>query len=312
MNIAVQEKDPKNRIEAYRDFYATLITCNAGVTAPSDLEAAFASTPRERFLGKGPWKVLTPVGYIETPSDDPAFVSYDAAIAIDPQKGINNGQPTLHALCLAALNIRQGETITHDGAGTGYYTAILSKLTGSQGSVYAFEMEPHLAKQAVQNLADAVHVTVYDRSGSEGRLPASDIVYLSAGATGPQSDWLDALRTGGRLLFPLTPAKGAGGMLLIKRTPFEAFEAKFLCPAMFIPCAGARDDDTAERLSHAFDRGDLKSVQSLRWHSPPDKTCWFAGQDWWLSNTPPGNGSFPISVDFSGRWTACPRDFLPA
>ncbi len=61
-NIAMPGEDSKNRIEAYRDFYATLITANAGVTGPSDLKAAFASTPRERFLGKGPWKVLTPVG----------------------------------------------------------------------------------------------------------------------------------------------------------------------------------------------------------------------------------------------------------
>ena len=278
--------DSKHRADAYREFFATLVTSNAGVTGPSELKAAFASTPRERFLGKGPWKLLTPVGYIETPSDDPAFVYYDAAIAIEPQKNINNGQPTLHAFCLAALNIRAGETVTHIGAGTGYYTAMLCKLVGPQGSVHAYEIEPHLAKRAVQNLADASHVTVYDRSGSEGQLPASDVVYVSAGATGPQSGWMSALNAEGRLLFPLTSAKGVGGMLLIKRIPSDAFEAKFLCPAMFIPCAGARDDETSERLSDAFGRGDLKSVQSLRWNSPPDHTCWFAGQDWWLSSAP--------------------------
>ena len=282
----MREEDATDRLQAHRDFFAALITSNAGVAEPGALQAAFASTPRERFLGNGPWKVLTSVGYIETPSDDPAFVYYDAAIAIEPRKGVNNGQPTLHALCLAALNVLPGESITHIGAGTGYYTAILSKLTGPKGSVYAFEIEPRLAKRAAENLAAAAHVTVFDRSGSEGQLPTSDIVYVSAGATGPQSAWLKALNVGGRLLFPLTPAKGAGGMLLIKRTPFEAYEASFLSGAMFIPCVGARDDHTAERLSHAFDRGDWKSVQSLRLNSPPDETCWFAGQDWWLSTAP--------------------------
>ena len=98
---------------------------------------------------------------------------------------------------------------------------MLCNMVGPQGSVHAHEIEPHLAKRAVQNLADASHVTVYDRSGSEGQLPASDVVYVSAGATGPQSGWMSALNAEGRLLFPLTSARGAGGMLLIKRTPSD-------------------------------------------------------------------------------------------
>jgi protein-L-isoaspartate(D-aspartate) O-methyltransferase len=137
----MSEERSKDRIEAFRGFFATLITSNAGVAGPGNLQRAFASTPREDFLGKGPWKVLTRLGYIETPSDDPAFVYYDAAIAIAPQKNINNGQPSLHALCLAALHVNEGETVTHIGSGTGYYTAILSKLTGPHGSVHAFEIE---------------------------------------------------------------------------------------------------------------------------------------------------------------------------
>jgi protein-L-isoaspartate(D-aspartate) O-methyltransferase len=280
-------EESEDHSAAYRDFFAAWITSSVGV-GPGHLRAAFASTPRERFLGKGPWKILTSLGYIDTPSDDPAFVYHDAAIALEPQASINNGQPSLHALCLAALNIREGETVTHIGAGTGYYTAILSKLTGPQGCVYAFEIEPGLARRAVSNLADATNVTVYDRSGSEGKLPDSDVVYVSAGATGPQSVWLDALRDGGRLLFPLTATKGTGAMLLVKRRSARAFEATFLCSAVFIGCAGARDEDTARRLSTAFSRGDLKSVQSLKWNSPPDETCWFAGRDWWLSSARAG------------------------
>jgi protein-L-isoaspartate(D-aspartate) O-methyltransferase len=282
----MSEERSIDRIEAHRSFFATLITFNAGVTGPGNLQMAFASTPREVFLGKGPWKVLTRLGYIETPSDDPAFVYYDAAIAIEPRKNINNGQPSLHALCLAALHVKEGETVTHIGSGTGYYTAILSKLTGPRGSVYAFEIEPELAGRAVRNLMAARNVTVYNRSASEGELPLSDIIYVSAGTTGPLSTWLQALRAGGRLLLPLTPARGAGAMLLVSRNSSGTFEAKFLCSAMFIECSGARDDQLADRLTDSFARGDSKCVRSLRLSSTPDDTCWFEGRAWWLSTGP--------------------------
>jgi protein-L-isoaspartate(D-aspartate) O-methyltransferase len=274
------------RLRQHRDFFAALVTANAGIKGQSELQAAFASVPREHFLGKGPWKVLTASGYVTTPSDEPTFVYSDSAIAIEVEKGINNGQPTLHALCIAALNIKEGEIITHVGAGTGYYTAILAKVTGPKGVVHAFEIDPQLAKRAAQCLANAPNIAVYGRSGTETQLSLSDIVYVSAGATGPQTAWLDALRSGGRLLFPLTGTKYAGAMLLVTKKSALVFEARFLIPAFFIGCAGARDPALEEHLSGAFARGDLKSVQSLRMNSSPDETCWFAGEDWWLSTAP--------------------------
>jgi protein-L-isoaspartate(D-aspartate) O-methyltransferase len=275
------------RLELFRIFFANMIMANAGVPDPGgQLKEAFASIPRERFLGKGPWRVSTLIGYIETPSDDPAFLYQDITVALENQGYINNGQPTLHALCLASLNIQEGETIIHIGAGTGYYTAVLAKLTGPAGSVYAFEIETRLAKRARSNLADLACVTVHNRSGSEGRLPNCDVIYVSAGATAPLGTWLDALRPGGRLLLPLTPDEGAGGMLLAKRTIADTFEAHFLCRATFIPCAGARDYKTAQTLSDAFRRSDCNNVQSLRRNTPPDGTCWCSGADWWLSTSP--------------------------
>jgi protein-L-isoaspartate O-methyltransferase len=42
-----------DRLEAHRTFFANLITATAG--APNGrITAAFAATPRERFLGPGP------------------------------------------------------------------------------------------------------------------------------------------------------------------------------------------------------------------------------------------------------------------
>ena len=56
----------------------------------------------------------------------------DALVGIDARRGINNGQPSLHAQALDALGVREGETIVQVGAGAGYYTAILATLVGSR------------------------------------------------------------------------------------------------------------------------------------------------------------------------------------
>ena len=66
-----------DRTHQIRQFFAHLVTANAGVPAGSELETAFASTPREQFVGPPPWRVFTPRGYIETASDDPSVLYQD-------------------------------------------------------------------------------------------------------------------------------------------------------------------------------------------------------------------------------------------
>lgn len=270
-----------DRLQAHRNFFAKLITASAGVS-DGPLRDAFASTPREDFVGPGPWRILTASGSVETPTEDPAFLYQDVLIALQADGPVNNGQPSLHALCLAALHVKEGEAIVHVGAGSGYYTAILSKLTGTAGTVYAYEIEASLARWAAENLAHYSNVTVYPRSGSVAPLPPCDVLYVNAGATSPLDVWLDALLPKGRLLFPLTPAEGFGGMLLVTRTP-KRFKARFVTRALFIQCIGGRDDEIARKLVEAFKQPGFSSVRSLHRDSFPDDSCWFAGDGWWLS-----------------------------
>ena len=279
-----------HRLAAHRSFYASLITASLGEERER-LQAVFERTPREHFLGQGPWKILTAGGYIETPSGDPSLLYQDILVALAPG-GINNGQPSLHALCLAALKICEGENVVHIGAGTGYYTAILSQLAGGAGSVTAYEVDSSLAQRASANLATYPNVTLLNRSGSIGPLPSCDVLYVNAGATAPLDVWLDGLRSHGRLLFPLTPNHGAGAMLLITRTPDNRWKARFHTPALFIPCIGARDEDVAKGLAAAFKRDDTYQVHSLRRGTEPDESCWFSAEGWWLSTSDePSGGS---------------------
>jgi protein-L-isoaspartate(D-aspartate) O-methyltransferase len=272
-----------DRIEAHRVFFAKLVTANAGIPPGGELEAALASTPREDFVGPPPWRIFTRSGYVESPADDPALLYQDVVVSLGGEGPFNNGQPTLHAFCIAALDPKKGERIVHVGAGTGYYTTLLAKLVGETGVVDAYEIEPEFAQRAAKRLAGFPYVTIHNRSGAEGPLPSCDVLYVNAGATGPLNVWLDALRPNGRLLFPMTPAEGAGAMLLITKQEDGRFAARFLLQAQFVPCTGARDETAGQKLSDAFRNGGWAKVKSLHRDNATDESCWFAGESWWLS-----------------------------
>jgi protein-L-isoaspartate(D-aspartate) O-methyltransferase len=275
--------DHTDRMDACRKFFADLVTAHTGVPADSELAAAFASTPREQFVGKPPWRVFTSTGYISTPSDDPAFLYQDVVISLGGKASLNNGQPSLHALCLAALAPQKGETAVHVGAGTGYYTTLLAKLVGEAGKVVAYEIDEELAQRAVANLSGFPQVAVKHQSGAEGPIPPCDVLYVNAGATSPLAVWLDALRSAGRLLFPLTGEEGSGGMLLVTKREGGPFAARFLSQVQFVPCVGARDESTAKKLTAAFRRGGWTRVTELHRGEAPRENCWYSGSSWWLS-----------------------------
>lgn len=120
------------------------------------------------------------------------------------------------------------------------------------------------------------------RSGIADDLPRVDAIYVNAGVTQPSWTWLDALRPGGRLLFPLQPEGGFGGMLLTRRPHRDGttWPARFVCRAAFIDCEGPHDEATSRRLAAAFARGgEWQAVQSLHLDDEPDETCWCEGND---------------------------------
>lgn len=148
-----------NSISDFRRFYAEFIVKSSG-TSDARLIDAFAAVPREDFVGLGPWQVFVGSGYIPTISDDPRLLYRDVLIALAPERQINNGQPSLHARCLAVAAPSAGELVVHLGAGTGYYSAVLAKLVGGVGSVIAIEREEDLPERAVRSLREFSNVGV--------------------------------------------------------------------------------------------------------------------------------------------------------
>jgi protein-L-isoaspartate(D-aspartate) O-methyltransferase len=273
-------------LQFYREAYARCVVQASGAS-DARLIAAFAKVPREDFVGPAPWTILHG-GHTAQQTSDPRLLYQDVLVALARDRGINNGQPSLHAMCLAAVRPALGEAVLHIGAGTGYYSAILAELVGPTGTVLAYEIEADLAEQARTNLRPWVQCQVRHASATEGALPASDVVYVNASATHPPAAWLSAMRAGARMVFPLTPSHASGAMLMLTR-PSEtasAYPARVLCDVSFIPCVGAQDLQAGEALARALRTRASAQVRSLHLASAPDASAWCVGPGWWLSTEP--------------------------
>ena len=274
-------------IEVARRLYAEQMRSLTHMSSQT-LFDAFATVPRESFVGPGPWRLMAEGEYWITEDADPRHLYQNVLVTLDETKGINNGQPSLWALFLDRLDVRKNDRLLHLGCGTGYYTAILAEVVGPEGRITAVEIDEAMAKRACLALAPWPQVHVTRGDGSRGPFEPVDVIVVSAGATQPLPAWLAALKTGGRLLFPLTPDKGPGAMVHVIRTSDAAFEARLDYGAQFIPFSGARDPAASRRLARALSHDRGAGVKSLRCDPHQiDGSCWLHGEGWCFSTRGP-------------------------
>jgi len=270
-------------------------TLAAARISDAAIEDAFAAVPRENFLGNGPWPMYRrpPGTYVTSPDADPVYLYVDQVVGLIPERRINNGQPSLHAMLIAASRIGSGNHVVHIGAGTGYYSAIMAHIVGRTGMVTAIESNPVLAREY---LRETSNVRVLEGDGSTLPFDAADLIYVNAGVTHPLDSWLDGLFEGGRLIIPPTtdenfPVAGStvfnpatalrsGAYFCIQRRG-TSFDVRGLMPTVIIPAQGARDRAAEAVLAKAFVHGDWHKVTRLiRSEDIPDDRCWLKGCGW--------------------------------
>jgi protein-L-isoaspartate(D-aspartate) O-methyltransferase len=283
-------------LDAPRRAYAEELRVRAQLRNEA-LVRAFATVPREHFLGPGPWQLMLPPYeasggvYITTDDAAPSQLYRNVIVAIDAARFLNNGHPSSLAAWFDSLELQPGDHVLHVGCGVGYYTAVLAETVGERGRVTGVEIDGDLADRARANLAYLRHVSVMHCDGAALDPGPCDAIFVNAGATQPRRVWLDGLRAGGRLLLPLTASLSADdtnmlgvGMMLKVTRHGDGYAAGFISPVGIFPCIGARDERTQRRLQEAFASGNWESVRSLRrdTHEATD-TCWLHGAEWCLS-----------------------------
>lgn len=218
-----------------------------------------SSVRRHGRLRPRPW--ISPL-----PSSDLFLTYQDVLFALQPDKGANNGSPSLHARLLAELDIQIGDRIAHIGAGTGCYSAILSELVGASGHVCAVEMDPDLAAHAQTALADRANVSVINADGSQWPQEAVDAIYVNFAVARPRGT-LDRKASAWRASRAATPPKGGRHLPHSAALRFErgegGFAARWVGTAYFVCANGGLtiEDIEIEALTAAFRRGGIEFVK---------------------------------------------------
>jgi len=285
-------------IEDARNWFAEDLRVAAAIKSRTVIDA-FAKVPRESFIGPPPWRIgarlmkfgASPFTYQTFEENDPRVLYHDLVVALDEEKEINNGQPSLWARIFDDIAPQPAERVLHIGCGTGYYSAILAEIVGKDGSVDAVDVNAALVERAGVALSPWRNVRAVCDDGARLDAKSYDLIVVCAGLTHPLGAWLDGLTPNGRLVFPLTAGDasktwGSGVMLLISRMGAGAFAARFLGPAGFIHFEGGRDQIANEQLMQAFRTrptaaGDVRSL--LRDAHDMAETCWLHGSGYCLS-----------------------------
>tara|TARA_B100000315_G_C14511823_1_gene557331 strand:+ start:305 stop:946 length:642 start_codon:yes stop_codon:yes gene_type:complete len=156
-------------------------------------------------------------------------------------RGKTISQPTTVMIMTASLDVKKGDRVFEVGSGSGYQTAILSKLVGKNGKVVSTEVIPELVNFAKTNLLKAKinNVVVHEEDGSKGLpqyAPYDKIIITAACKEFPQP-LLDQLKPGGIIVGPVGDIKEQEMCKGIKSKEGK-LEVHFLGPFLFSPMYG--------------------------------------------------------------------------
>jgi len=256
------------------------------------LLAAFAATPRERFLRPPPWLIArraldgsaTPA-YVET--SELADVYDNVSVALDASRQLFNGAPGTVAVWLEALAPREGERAFHAGCGSGYYSAVLARLVDS---VVAVDVDEALIKQAGEALADFPNVSVLAADATAFAPSSYDVGMANMGVSVIPEPWLERMNPhGGRMAFPLTVPIDAnlskGIVLLVERAAEDVYTVRMIGVAVVFAAAGKADQAAQRKLMTSLMSANPHEVKSLRRDPhPEDATCWLHEERYCLSS----------------------------
>lgn len=135
-NIANNKKEEKSKINIEKKLYEEnkiLVDylINIGAIKSEKVKKAFLSVPRHLFLKDKTY------AYIDTP--------------LPTLKGQTISQPSIVALMLENLDLRQNQKVLEIGAGTGWNAALIANIV-YPGKVFTIEIEKELVDFAKENL----------------------------------------------------------------------------------------------------------------------------------------------------------------
>ena len=185
---------------------------------------AIESLNREHFL-KG---VFAQRAYEDTP------------LPIDCGQTIS--KPSVVGIMTQALKITTRDKILEIGTGSGYQTAILSKLARRVYSVERFKPLYDEARQIFKQL-NLNNITPIWGDGSQGIVEQQpfDRIIVTAAAEDPPPILLNQLKVGGIMIIPVGQSDEIQKLIKVERTETN-FKYEDLCDVRFVPLLEGRED----------------------------------------------------------------------
>ncbi|MBK5257475.1 MAG: protein-L-isoaspartate(D-aspartate) O-methyltransferase [Vicinamibacteria bacterium] len=188
-----------------------------GVRDPKTL-AAMRAVPRHLFV---PARLAG-----EAHADRPLPIGYGQTIS----------QPYIVAFMTEALGLKGGETVLEVGAGSGYQSAVLSRIAAR---VFGIEIVEPLAREAKERVASLGYTNVEIRAGDgyagwPEHAPFDAILVAAAAPRVPES-LKQQLKDGGRLILPL--GEHIQELKIVTRRG-ATFEERSLLAVQFVPMTG--------------------------------------------------------------------------
>jgi protein-L-isoaspartate(D-aspartate) O-methyltransferase len=190
----------------------------------SNVLKALESLNREHFL-KG---VFAQRAYEDTP------------LPIDCGQTIS--KPSVVGIMTQALKITTRDKILEIGTGSGYQTAILSKLARRVYSVERYKPLYDEARQIFKKL-NLNNITPIWGDGSQGIVEQQpfDRIIVTAAAEDPPPILLNQLKVGGIMIIPVGQSDEIQKLIKVERTEAN-FRYEDLCDVRFVPLLEGRED----------------------------------------------------------------------
>ena len=165
----------------------------------------------------------------------------DTPLPIDCGQTIS--QPSIVGLMTQALRVTNRDKILEIGTGSGYQTAILSKLARRISSVERFKPLYEEARAIFRKL-QLNNITSVWGDGSQGVVEQQpfDRIIVTAAAEDPPPTLLNQLKIGGIMVIPVGQSDEIQKLIRVERTE-NNFKYEDLCDVRFVPLLEGREED---------------------------------------------------------------------
>jgi len=167
-----------------------------------------------------------------------------------------SSQPSLMALFMSVVGLREGMKVLEIGSGTGYNACVMAHVVGEDGLVVGIESNQRFFKRSVEvasklGIENVIFVNGDGFYGYE-KLSPYDAIVITVAVDKVSQHWVDQLKIGGRIVGPID-------VYTVDRQPAFVFEktsdslvAKHLVETKFIKAGGLLgnlNETNLERLS---------------------------------------------------------------